>query len=77
MAEPKRPFDLLNESKGKNVLIELKNGKIISGKLISFDPHINVSMEDAKEISQSGEMHRNIGKIFIRGDMIVSISPGE
>ncbi|MCW1291939.1 MAG: LSm family protein [Candidatus Rehaiarchaeum fermentans] len=77
MAEQKRPFDVLNESKGKNILVELKNGKTISGKLIAFDPHINISMENAKEVSQSGETVREVGKLFIRGDMIISISPGE
>ncbi len=76
MEEQKRPFDILNESKGKNILIELKNGKRISGKLVAFDPHINLSLEDAEEIGSEGEESK-LGKVFVRGDTIIYISPGE
>jgi small nuclear ribonucleoprotein len=77
MEEQKRPFDVLNESKGKNVLVELKNGKKISGRLVAFDPHINVSLENAEELGSDGEEAKRLGKVFVRGDTIIYISPGE
>ena len=71
-----RPLDLLNESKGKRVLVELKNGKQFVGKLVSFDIHINTVLEEAQEM-EDGEVKRNLGKLFLRGDTIILISPSE
>ena len=75
MAEA-RPLDALNASRGKQVMVELKNGKQFVGKLIAFDIHINTVLENAQEI-ENGEVKRTIGKLFLRGDTIVLISPSE
>ena len=69
-----RPLDLLNSSKGKEILVQLKNEKQLVGTLVAFDIHINVVMDNAKEI-ENGEMKRNFGLTFLRGDTIVFISP--
>jgi len=72
MATITRPLDGLNEAKGKRVVVDLKNKKQIIGKLITFDVHPNIVMEDAEE-HEGGEMKRKLGRVFIRGDMIVTI----
>ncbi len=69
-----RPLDLLNQSKGKEVLIQLKGDKQFVGTLLAFDMHINVALDNAKEM-QSGEVKKNIGLTFLRGDTIIFISP--
>ena len=69
-----RPLDALNNARDKNVIVELKNGKQYIGKLKSFDIHINVVLADAEERFE-GETKRKVGKIFIRGDTIILISP--
>lgn len=69
-----RPLDLLNNSKGKEVLVQLKNDKQLVGTLLAFDIHINVVMDNAKEMA-NGEAKRNIGLTFLRGDTIIFISP--
>ncbi|MBS3077308.1 RNA-binding protein [Candidatus Pacearchaeota archaeon] len=69
-----RPLDLLNQSKGKDVLIQLKGDKQFVGTLLAFDMHINVALDNAKEI-ESGEVKKNIGLTFLRGDTIIYISP--
>ena len=74
MSENARPLDLLNSAKGKVVLVELKNGHAITGKLIAFDVHINITLESAEE-KRDGETLRKLGNVFIRGDTIVMISP--
>jgi small nuclear ribonucleoprotein (snRNP)-like protein len=74
MTENSRPLDLLNSAKGKTVLIELKNGRSITGKLIAFDVHINVTLENSEE-KQNGDTLRKLGNVFIRGDTIILISP--
>lgn len=69
-----RPLDLLNNSKGKEVLIQLKGEKQFVGTLLAFDMHINVALDNAKEV-QNGEVKKNIGLTFLRGDTIIYISP--
>ena len=72
--ESDRPLDALNQSRGKKVLVELKNGKQFSGTLKAFDIHINTVLEDADELVDN-EVRRKIGKVFLRGDTIILISP--
>ncbi len=69
-----RPLDLLNQSKGKEILVHLKNERQLVGKLLAFDIHINIVLDNTKELDK-GEIKRNIGLAFIRGDTIIYISP--
>lgn len=69
-----RPLDLLNLAKGKEILVQLKSGKQFVGTLLAYDIHINVVLDNAKEI-EDGEQTRNYGLSFLRGDTIVFISP--
>ncbi len=70
----KRPFDLLNDAIGKEVLIQLKNGMQIRGTLTAFDAHMNLTLEDAEEI-EGVETKRKLGKLLIRGDTVIFVSP--
>ena len=69
-----RPLDLLNNSKGKEVIVQLKNDKQIAGVLKPFDIHINIVLDNAKEI-HNGEVKKSWGLTFLRGDTIIFISP--
>jgi small nuclear ribonucleoprotein len=69
-----RPLDLLNQSKGKEVLVQLKGNQQFVGTLMAFDMHINVALDNAKEVVD-GEVKKNIGLTFLRGDTIIFISP--
>ena len=69
-----RPLDLLNASKGKEVLVQLKGDKQFVGTLVAFDIHINVVLDNAKEM-EAGQVKKNIGLTFLRGDTIIYISP--
>lgn len=69
-----RPLDLLNASKGKEVLVQLKGDKHLAGTLMAFDIHINVVLDNAKELVD-GEVKKSIGLTFLRGDTIIFISP--
>ena len=69
-----RPLDLLNVSKGKEVLVQLKNNKMFVGTLVAFDIHVNVVLDNAREMENS-ETKTNLGQVFLRGDTIIFISP--
>lgn len=69
-----RPLDLLNNSKGEEVLVQLKGDKQYVGTLLAFDIHINLVLDNIKEI-ENGEIKKSLGLGFLRGDTIIFISP--
>jgi small nuclear ribonucleoprotein (snRNP)-like protein len=69
-----RPLDLLNTSKGKEVLVHLKGEKYFVGTLLAFDIHINLVLDNVKEMHE-GEVKKSLGLTFLRGDTIIYISP--
>ena len=69
-----RPLDLLNNSKGQEVLVQLKGDKQFVGTLVAFDIHINLVLDNTKEM-QNGEIKKNLGLTFLRGDTIIFVSP--
>ncbi|MBI5331981.1 MAG: small nuclear ribonucleoprotein [Candidatus Aenigmarchaeota archaeon] len=68
-----RPIDVLNNAKGKRVLIKLKKGPEISGLLQALDLHLNMWLENAEQISE-GETIK-LGTVLVRGDNILYVSP--
>ena len=71
-----RPFDLLNRVIGQQVMIRLKGNTYIRGRIISFDAHMNVVIENAEEL-EDGELKAKIGTILLRGGNIIFVSPAE
>ncbi len=69
-----RPFDLLNDSVGKEVLVVTKGDLNFRGTLKAFDVHMNIVLENAEEL-QNGETKKKYGKLMIRGDTVILISP--
>mgnify|MGYP001339974227 FL=1 len=63
---------LMNKTKDKVVKIKLRNTKTIQGILKEFDIHMNLTLEDAEDVS--AEKPEKLGKILIRGDNILAIS---
>ena len=75
------PIDqLARTSLGKSILIKCKRSKIFRGILRSYDPHLNILIEDVtytyfqrKEDETMEEHTETINKIILRGDSIVFI----
>jgi len=65
---------MLQDNLGNKVLIRIKNDVEISGKLKSYDQHLNIVLEDAEEIRRDGST-RKLGTIVVRGDTVILISP--
>jgi len=63
---------LMNNSKDKVVLLRMRNTKTIQGILKEFDIHMNMTLEDAEDISD--EKPEKLGKVLIRGDNILAVS---
>jgi small nuclear ribonucleoprotein (snRNP)-like protein len=56
------------------VLVQLKGDKQFVGTLIAFDIHINLVLDSTKEM-HNGEIKKNLGLTFLRGDTIIFVSP--
>jgi small nuclear ribonucleoprotein len=65
---------ILEESLGKIVLVRLKGGRSLRGKLQGFDQHMNLVLEEADDISDANNSIR-IGTIVVRGDNVIILSP--
>lgn len=63
---------LMANSKDKVVLLRLRNNKTIQGVLQDFDIHMNLTLENAEDVSE--EKHAPLGKVLLRGDNILAIS---
>ncbi|MFH1786457.1 MAG: LSM domain-containing protein [archaeon] len=68
-----RPFDFLKTAIESNVLVRLKDNKDFRGKLKAFDIHMNLVLDDAEDMSNGG--HIKLGRVLLRGDTVVYISP--
>jgi len=68
-----RPIDVLNQAKGKRVLIKLKNGIEISGILQAMDLHLNMWLNDVEQ--KTNKEKTKFGTVLVRGDNILFVSP--
>ncbi len=67
-------LQILEENLGKTVLVTLRGGRNLRGKLKGFDQHLNLVLEEADDISDA-ENIENLGVLIVRGDNVVIISP--
>jgi small nuclear ribonucleoprotein len=66
--------EILEQNIGKVVLVRLKGGKNLRGKLKGFDQHLNLVLEETEDTSNS-ENVKKLGMIIVRGDNVILISP--
>jgi len=65
---------ILEESIGKTILIQLRGGKRLRGRLKGFDQHLNLVLEETEDVTDSENL-KKLGLIIVRGDNVVMISP--
>jgi small nuclear ribonucleoprotein len=66
--------EILEQNIGKIVLVRLKGGKSLRGRLKGFDQHLNLVLEETEDTTDV-ESQRKLGLIIVRGDNVVLISP--
>ncbi|MBW6451946.1 MAG: small nuclear ribonucleoprotein [DPANN group archaeon] len=72
-----RPIDILEKSKGKRVMIKLRNMTNVSGEIKAYDLHLNMWLDNAKITDTNTNIEKEVGKILIRGDNITYIAPSK
>ena len=63
---------LMNNNKNKVILLRLRNNKTVRGNLQDFDIHMNLTLDDAEDISENKTV--KLGTILLRGDNILAVS---
>jgi len=74
MSSEETPLKILGSSLGKVVLVRLKGGRSLRGKLEGYDQHMNLVLAEAEDISDLNNVQA-LGSIIVRGDNVVIISP--
>ncbi len=62
---------LFSRFTGQRVELQLKDGRVVRGRLMGSDEHMNVVLEDAEE--QGPEMVRRLGTLIVRGSNVSSL----
>ncbi len=65
---------ILEDSIGKIVLVRLRGGKSIRGRLKGFDQHLNLVLDETQDTTKAEDV-RHLGLIIVRGDNVILISP--
>ncbi|KAL7573039.1 hypothetical protein ACA910_018731 [Epithemia clementina (nom. ined.)] len=81
------PLDLIRLSLDERVYIKCRGERELRGKLHAYDQHLNVILGDVEETVTTKEVDpetdeeivkkavRRVGMLFVRGDIIVLVSP--
>ncbi|MHA1595365.1 MAG: LSM domain-containing protein [Candidatus Baldrarchaeia archaeon] len=67
-------LEFLQKSLDSVVLVKLKGGKELRGKLRGLDMHMNLILDEA-EVIIDDKNSQKLGTIIVRGDNVVLISP--
>ena len=72
--QDRRPLDLLTKFRDSTVFVQLRGTREYKGTLRGYDVHMNLVLDDTKEIEDNKTI-RILGRTIIRGDNVVFISP--
>jgi len=76
-----RPLDVLTSALNKKVILKVRGRREVRGILRSYDPHLNLYLEEAELIHPADEeegtesVTEQLGNIILRGDNVILISP--
>lgn len=68
-----QPQVALERSLNKEVIIHLKDQRVLQGLLVGFDEHMNIVLDHAEERSPDGG-GRRLGILLLRGNNVITIS---
>ncbi len=72
---PETPTQLMDKLVQQRVTLLLKDTRVLSGKLLGCDEHLNIVLDEAEETTQ--ELTRRLGRVVLRGSNVISLNaPG-
>jgi len=64
-----KPFDLIHKNLNRQVYVYLRDGRLLTGKMIGYDKELNISLADV----HIEEREKRYDKLVIRRNNILSI----
>jgi small nuclear ribonucleoprotein len=65
---------IFEESLNRILLVQLKGGRSVRGRLTGFDQHMNLALEEAEDVTNP-DSAKKLGTIIVRGDNVILVSP--
>lgn len=72
-SDARDPSGFLSEIIGAPVTVKLNSGVVYKGELQSVDGYMNIALEQTKEVVE-GQVRRNYGDAFVRGNNVMYIA---
>lgn len=74
------PLDLIRFQLDEVVVVKLRGGREMKGRLQGFDSHCNIVLSEAEEyiysVGDEAPQTKKTEMVFVRGDSVILISPG-
>lgn len=67
------PLDVLERSVNRKMSLQLKDGRVLEGKLVGYDQYMNLVLDEAEERQDTNS--RRLGTVLLRGNNVVAIAP--
>jgi len=67
------PTKVLENALNRDILLVLKDNRVLEGRLVGYDEYMNLVLEDTEETKE--EQVRRLGTVVLRGNNVVTISP--
>ncbi len=68
---PENPLAVAERMTDQKVTLVLKDGRLLEGKLLGLDEHMNLVLDEGTETS--AEASRHLGRIVVRGSNVVAV----
>ncbi|ABP51876.1 MULTISPECIES: U6 snRNA-associated Sm-like protein LSm6 [Pyrobaculum] len=68
------PIKVLTKMLNKEIVAKLKGGVAIKGVLTAYDGCMNLVLDSAAELDNSGEPKTRYGRIVVRGSQVIYVS---
>lgn len=69
---PNPPSSVLDRLLQQRVVLQLKDGRQFSGKLVGADEHLNVVLDETEE--RAADVTRRLGRVVLRGSNVLSLN---
>lgn len=72
------PLDLIRFQLDEIVVVKLRGARQMKGRLQAYDSHCNMVLSEAQEtvfLEEGLEQTKNTDMVFVRGDLVILISP--
>ncbi|MCI4331771.1 MAG: LSM domain-containing protein [Thermoplasmata archaeon] len=65
------PHALLERMLQQKIILQLKDGRVLAGRLLGGDEHMNLVLDEVEE--KTHEVTRRLGRVVLRGSNVVSL----